>query len=110
MGYTVATPMEESQFPSSLSRPANAAWVRTFVHDLRQPLSTIQNSVCYLKLILEDNPRALAQLDLIEHQVEEADALLSNATVAVRQAGSQRTEGVGDGNFAFTNAETAGVT
>lgn len=56
--------------------------LKNLVHDLRQPLGTIETSVYYLGLILRSaDPLAQEQIRTIEHQVERAAALL-NAAVA----------------------------
>jgi signal transduction histidine kinase len=96
----------EPHFTPSSSSPALEEWTRDLAHDLRQPLSTIQSAVCYLKLILRDNQRAVAHLDIIEQQVCESDDILS---AAVRIARKQKAQTI-DGNFAFTKAATADVT
>ena len=102
--------MNESEYSSASRRPVPGdPWLSSLAHDLRQPLGTIQNSVCYLKLILANDARAMAQLDMIELQVGEADMVLSKAVGSVRGNSIQRAD-AGDGNFDFTKDATAGVT
>jgi signal transduction histidine kinase len=82
--------------------------LKNLVHDLRQPLSTIETSVYYLNLLLSDGqPRAQEQLRAIEHQVDMAASMLTQAVAEFYRiqeespAGKQR---------ALTKAATAVVT
>lgn len=60
--------------------------LKNLVHDMRQPLSTIETSTFYLNLLLgEANDRAHEQLRAIEHQVERAAALLSQAVAELHR-------------------------
>jgi signal transduction histidine kinase len=60
--------------------------LKNLVHDLRQPLSTIETSAYYLNLLLSDAPaRAHEQLRSIEHQVDRAAALLSEAVAELHR-------------------------
>ena len=60
--------------------------LKNLVHDLRQPLSTIETSAYYLNLLLTDGPqRAHEQLRTIEHQVDRAAALLSQAVAELHR-------------------------
>ena len=60
--------------------------LKNLVHDLRQPLSTIETSTYYLNLLLGDgHSRAHEQLRTIEHQVDRAAALLSDAVAELHR-------------------------
>jgi hypothetical protein len=77
--------MRETECDQAPEGAARDPWLDEFAHDLRQPLSTIQSSVCYLRLVLRGNERAMAQLDLIEQQVGEAENLLVSAVRTARR-------------------------
>ncbi len=53
----------------------------SLIHDLRQPLSTIETCTFLLRMMLEGNedPRVLENLDRIERQVAEAHRILLQA-------------------------------
>lgn len=60
--------------------------LKNLVHDLRQPLSTIETSIYYLNLLLGNGPpRAQEQLRAIEYQVDRAAALLSEAVAELHR-------------------------
>lgn len=60
--------------------------LKNLVHDLRQPLSTIETSSYYLNILLgETNPRVQEQLRTIEHQVDRAAVLLSQAVAELHR-------------------------
>ncbi len=60
--------------------------LKNLVHDLRQPLSTIETSTYYLNLLLSGGPdRAIEQLRTIEHQVDRAAALLAEAVAELHR-------------------------
>jgi len=79
------------------------------VHDLCQPLSTIEQSVCYLKRLLSpaEEPVA-AQLTLITRQVDQAARILADASVRMAQCRSQCA--ATEASLDVTNSQTAGVT
>ncbi len=81
--------------------------LKNLVHDLRQPLSTIETSTYYLNLLLGDGPsRAQEQLRAIEHQVDRAAALLAEAVAEL-----QRLQGrPASDSRSLTNEATAVVT
>ena len=63
--------------------------VQNLIHDLRQPLSTIQNCAFYLGLVLPDSPeKAEEQLSRLEREVEEACRLLTEASRRLKFRGS----------------------
>jgi signal transduction histidine kinase len=86
--------------------------VRDLVHDLRQPLSTIESCACYLKILLRDDQRrASLHLTMIEQQVDEACQLLSAAVADVRRLGVQRTPEVPAADIrSLTKSATAALT
>jgi signal transduction histidine kinase len=60
--------------------------LKNLVHDLRQPLSTIETSTYYLNLLLgQEHPRAHEQLRTIEQQVDRTAALLTQAVNQLRR-------------------------
>lgn len=78
--------------------------LKNLVHDLRQPLSTIETSTYYLNLILgEEHQRAHEQLHTIEHQVARAAALLSQAVAEMHRLQESA-------SLRLTKEETAAVT
>ena len=80
----------------------------TLVHDVRQPLSTIENSAYCLNLMLRDAPEPVReQIRIILRQVDRADSCLRVAAGNVRVLQTTR-EGVE--NFEFTNSATALLT
>ena len=91
--------------------------LRTLVHDLRQPLGTVETSIFCLDLMLEHpSGRVREQLCAMERQVAEATQLLEGAVEKLRSLRAQRfaEEGmtpsaVGAGNFVRTKSVTAGV-
>lgn len=80
----------------------------TVVHDVRQPLSTIENSAYCLSLMLRDAPEPVReQIRMILRQVDRADGCLREATGGFRRLQTARD---GSENFEFTNSATALVT
>ena len=80
----------------------------TLVHDVRQPLSTIENSAYCLKLLMRDAPEPVReQIRIILRQVDRADSMLRDAAHSFRDI-----QGRDDGaeNFEFTNSVTALLT
>lgn len=79
------------------------------VHDLRQPLGTIDYSACYLELLLSEAGAAVQeQLLLIQKQVEQASRLLE--IVANRLSHPRVEREAAEESLDFTNSETAAVT
>lgn len=78
------------------------------VHDMRQPLGTIETSVFVLSLLLSDLAGQVPEhLRTIERQVAVAAQTLNEAVAELRRLQAQRTEVE---SFAFTKSETAAVT
>jgi signal transduction histidine kinase len=96
-------------------RQINAAdsLISNLLHDLRQPLSNIETTVCYLRIALQMSQRGVgAHLDLIEMQVEEADRMLSDAADGLRRLRAQRDlDSAGNPeSLDLTNSATAALT
>jgi hypothetical protein len=82
--------------------------IGSLIHDLRQPLNTIENSASYLKLLLGDRgPAVDDQLRLIERQVDVAAHMLAEAAARMR-SGAQRA-GAAE-SLDLTKSQTAVVT
>ena len=65
--------------------------VRHLAHELRQPLSTIESSAFYLKLVLEgEDGRAARQLDRIEQMVHQIGWILTDAVHYLQAAPPRR--------------------
>jgi signal transduction histidine kinase len=64
------------------------------VHELRQPLGTIENGAYLTRLLLTpEQTRAREQLRNIEHQVDRAALLLSEAVAEMMRLRSHRAAG-----------------
>jgi signal transduction histidine kinase len=84
------------------------------VHDLRQPLGTLESSLFFLDLVLDhESDRVREQMRVMERQVAQAALLLHRASEELRALRAQRTvegdAGVPE-SFARTKSATAGVT
>jgi len=79
------------------------------VHDLRQPLGTLEYSACYLDLLLGEAQGAVReQLRIIQQQLDLAARLLTEAAARLPRPGVQRAA-VGE-SLDLTKSETAAVT
>jgi K+-sensing histidine kinase KdpD len=59
--------------------------LQSLVHDIRQPLSTIENSAYYLNLLTgAENPQIQEQILCIQAQVERAAHLLSQLAAELK--------------------------
>jgi len=59
--------------------------LQSLVHDLRQPLSTIENSAYYLNLLAGvENPQVQEQILCIQAQVERAANILSQLAAELK--------------------------
>jgi len=77
------------------------------IHDLRQPLNTIQDSATYLRILLGDRGGLVdEQLHIIERQVDLAAHRLVEASAEMRT----HDQCAGAGNLDLTNSQTAVVT
>jgi signal transduction histidine kinase len=80
----------------------------SLIHDLRQPLNTIENSASYLKLLLGESGGAVdAQLRLIERQVDVAAHMLAEASARMRPRAQSAAAGE---SLDRTKSQTAVVT
>ncbi len=80
----------------------------SLIHDLRQPLNTIENSTSYMKLLLGNRDRALEdQLRLIERQVDVASRMLAEASAQMRPRAQCAAAGE---SLDLTKSQTAVVT
>ncbi len=78
------------------------------VHDLRQPLGTIQSSTFLLNWLLRDAPPEIhVQLRIIERQAKLAACILQEAAAQLCPAPAQHAEA---GALEFTKSQTAAVT
>lgn len=79
------------------------------IHDLRQPLGTIETSVYLLNMVTPaDDARVHDQLHAIECQLGDCSRLLSEATTALRRLQAQRSDRAE--SLDLTNPVTADVT
>ena len=79
------------------------------VHDLRQPLGTLEYSALYLEILLgEAEEPVQEQLRLIQQQIELAAQLVSQAAAHIARPTIQRAA-AGE-SLDFTKSETAAVT
>ena len=92
-----------------MTESAANSLVRNLAHDLRQPLSTVENCVYYLSMVAAPQDTRFRQhLDLIQSQVEEVERILN---AAIAEAGVQREARAGAGeSFALTSATTSVLT
>ena len=80
----------------------------SLIHDIRQPLNTIENSASYLKLLLGESGGAVdEQLRLIERQVDVAAHMLAEASARMRP---QAQRAVAGDSLDLTKSQTAVVT
>jgi signal transduction histidine kinase len=80
------------------------------VHDLRQPLGTIETSAYYMNLLLgQEQAPARQQLRIVERQVDLAARMLNEAAAELRHLRSQRADAAPQNRDA-TKPETAAVT
>jgi len=78
------------------------------VHDLRQPLSTIEYSACYLQMILDHAGEPVQEhLRIIIEQAELAARLMSEAATRLPRRGVQRAAAE---SLDRTKSHTAAVT
>ena len=95
MKYAVCTESEEA--------------LAALVHDLRQPLGTLEYSALYLQILLGETEEPVQhQLRLIQQQIELAAQLVSDAAERIARPAIQRAA-AGE-SLDFTKSETAAVT
>ncbi len=79
------------------------------VHDLRQPLGTLEYSTLYLQMLLGNAPAAVQQqLQVMQEQIERAAGILGEAAARLETAPIQRAA-TGE-SLDLTKSETAAVT
>ena len=76
--------------------------IRSLIHELRQPLGSIEASTCLLRIVLgeAEDPRVLECLDRIDRQVEAIDRILLATVPRPAQPESR----------CLTNADSAALT
>jgi signal transduction histidine kinase len=83
--------------------------IAALVHDLRQPLGTLEYSALYLQILLgEAEERVRQQLCLMQQQIELAAQMVSRAAERTARPAIQRAA-AGE-SLDFTKSETAAVT
>lgn len=83
--------------------------IAELVHDLRQPLGTLEYSACCLQILLGESQVAVQQqLRVMQQQIDLATRLLSEAVARLPHPGLQRV-GAAE-SLDLTNSETAAVT
>jgi signal transduction histidine kinase len=93
--------------PSNLSGIEDL--VANLIHDLRQPLANLEGCSYYLSSLTKSGDARVQELaQVIERQVENAEQLLSAASLELSRTRGQRQEAAG--SIDFTNAASAGVT
>jgi signal transduction histidine kinase len=76
--------IESPTYLESTSAPARDEVVRDFIHDLRQPLSSIEAIAYYLEMTLPAEQLQARQYMLrLQQLVEEANSILHHAAVHV---------------------------
>ncbi len=94
---------------SSFVRPSSEKLLTDLVHDLRQPLGTLEYSACYLEMLLGEAQEAVQQqLRIIQQQLDFAARLLSDAVTNISECNLQRA--AGDDNLDLTKSATPSVT
>jgi hypothetical protein len=104
------TPVLVDEVDETCPQPADAL-ICKLAHDLRQPLSVIQNAAAYLEMVLASSvPAATCQARMIGRQVEEMDCMLAESVAALRQLLVQGALAGSGVSRERTKSMTAGVT
>jgi signal transduction histidine kinase len=94
---------------NGLVRSKSEELVVDLVHELRQPLSTLEYSSCYLQMLLGEAQEAVQeQLRIIQQQIDLATRMLSEAAARIPRPEFQRAA-TGE-SLDLTKSETAAVT
>ena len=94
---------------NGLVRTDSEQMLAELVHNLRQPLSTLQYSACYLQMLLSNTHEAVRQqLRVIEQQLDLANRLVNEA--ATKMAGSCAQPVATGESLDLTKSQTAAVT
>jgi hypothetical protein len=80
--------IESPTYLETTSVPMRDEVVRDFIHDLRQPLSSIEAIAYYLEMTLPpEQQQARLYMRKLQQLVEEANSILHHAAVDVRVRG-----------------------
>ena len=94
---------------SPIARTNSEKVLTDLVHDLRQPLGTLEYSACYLEMLLPEAQETVQrQLRIIQQQLDVATRLVSHAVAQVSDPDCQR-RGAAE-SLDLTKSETASVT
>lgn len=94
---------------NGLVRSKSEELVVDLVHELRQPLSTLEYSSCYLQMLLGEAQQAVQeQLRIIQQQIDLAMRLVDEAAGRVSRVEIQRA--AADESLDLTKSVTAAVT
>ena len=84
--------------------------IRTLIHDLRQPLGTLETGVFCLHLMIPSpSDRVHEQMQAMERQIAHAVGLLQRASNDLKALTSQDAADGAAASFERTNSATAGV-
>jgi hypothetical protein len=84
MSATAAVLVELPTYVEAPSAPAREEAVRDFIHDLRQPLSSIEAIAYYLEMTLPAGQNEARQyMRRLQQLVEEASVILQDAAAGV---------------------------
>jgi hypothetical protein len=80
--------IESPTYLEATCMPARDEAVRDFIHDMRQPLSSIEAIAYYLEMTLPaEQLQARQYMRRLQQLVEEANSILQNAAMDVRVCG-----------------------
>jgi len=80
--------IESPTYLEATSAPERDEVVRDFIHDMRQPLSSIEAIAYYLEMTLPpDQQQARHYMRKLQELVDEANSILHHAAVDVRISG-----------------------
>jgi len=79
-----AVPIESPAYLEAASAPSGDAAVRDFIHELRQPLSSIEAIAYYLEMTLPaEQLQARQYMRRLQQLVDEANTIMHHAAVEV---------------------------
>jgi signal transduction histidine kinase len=88
MSAAAAVLIESPTYVEATSAPARDEVVRDFIHEMRQPLSSIEAIAYYLKMTLPaDQLEARQYMRKLQQLVDQANTILHNAAMDVRLHG-----------------------
>ena len=80
MSAAAAVLIESPAYLEAVPAPARAVDVRDFIHDLRQPLSSIEAIAYYLEMTLPaEQPEARQYMRRLQQLVDQANTILQRA-------------------------------